>query len=193
MKRSVPLARRTRLDARQGFRDRQPRPTPTDATPEPAEGRRTWLRAFRCRSCGATFHRSVAMVAAHGEPTFCSPRCSGIARVRDGATRDRGTGWKARAAAIRDRDGHRCVRCDAPETTKAHHVDHVIPWVMLRDHQDVANQPENMATLCQECHGYKTAYVEPRLLKGDMMALRAFYGPERETAARALLNMAGAT
>lgn len=54
-------------------------------------------------------------------------------------------------------------------------MDHIVPWVLLAHDEALANDPENLATLCTSCHGRKTSHVEPRLLRGDMLSLLEFY------------------
>lgn len=46
---------------------------------------------------------------------------------------------------IRERDGHRCKLCGAPETTQAHDVHHI-------DYDKANSVPANLITLCVSCH-----------------------------------------
>jgi 5-methylcytosine-specific restriction endonuclease McrA len=57
-------------------------------------------------------------------------------------------------------------------------VDHIIPWILLKADESVANHFDNLASLCISCHGKKTLSVEPKLFKGDVLTLRRFYGEE---------------
>ena len=146
---------------------------------------------FTCRQCGAEFVRSASQVRQGGKPKYCSRACQGLGRVRLESERSRGPGWRRRAKEIRSRDGHRCVRCDAPEDGRLHAVDHIVPWVLMKSRPELANADDNLATLCISCHGTKTATTEPRMLRGDFLALREFYGEERAQRAQTLFNQIG--
>jgi 5-methylcytosine-specific restriction endonuclease McrA len=143
-------------------------------------------REFTC-PCGKTFTR----VKGQGVGKYCSRDCAAAGRVRPESEHTRGKGWAATAEGVRVRDGRLCVRCGAPELPKRRHaVDHIVPWVLVKHRPDIANDPSNLATLCHPCHGVKTAITEPRLLRGDFLALREFYGDEvMATAKAALLAM----
>lgn len=56
---------------------------------------------------------------------------------------------------------------------------------MCKAEEEVANASANLATLCIACHGVKTMAIEPRLVRGDWLALREFYGTARAEAALA--------
>lgn len=82
------------------------------------------------------------------------------------------------------RDGRRCVRCgDGEVGGRRHAVDHIVPWVIAKANHYAANSDANLATLCHPCHGIKTTVTEPRIMRGDWLALSEFYGPERAKAA----------
>lgn len=149
---------------------------------------RDYMRAksivtLECMLCGRSFERKRG-----GKTTgrvYCSRECADSARVRVGSQKGRGSGWRRRAEEIRTRDLHRCVRCGADETTARHAVDHIVPWVLVSSDPIRANHGDNLATLCTSCHGVKTTKIEPRLLRGDWLALSEFYGDERAARARA--------
>ena len=61
---------------------------------------------------------------------------------------------------------------------------------MVKHAPELANGPGNLATLCHSCHGIKTTVTEPRLLRGDWLALREFYGAETMERAKATLEAA---
>lgn len=138
----------------------------------------TWVTSV-CPMCGREFSRPRAW----GKPKFCSRDCAAVGRTRVESMHSRGEGWKAIAAWIRDRDDHRCVRCNAPESGRKHAVDHIVPWVLCKQYENRANHDDNLATLCIACHGVKTSGIEPRLLRGDWLALEEFYGRKRAAAA----------
>ena len=59
-----------------------------------------------------------------------------------------------RRAAVLERDGHKCVRCGMTE------AEHLARWnkpitIDHRDRNRKNNTPENLQTLCLECHGEK--------------------------------------
>ena len=134
-----------------------------------------------CATCGVSFTRPRAWVKKTGVRTtkYCSIPCKNKARIRPGSTSSRGSGWRTIRIAIRERDGYLCVRCGQPDDTKLLAVDHIIPWILVSANEELANHSDNLASLCLSCHGLKTASVEPRLLKGDILSVIEFYGPER--------------
>lgn len=145
-----------------------------------------------CSGCGKAFQRVAAWVKKNSGAVFCSHECKGQAQRREGSTSYRGPGWQRLAETIRVRDGRRCVRCGEREgPDRRHAVDHVVPWVLLSERVDLANDPANLATLCLACHGVKTFSIEPRLLQGDLLGLQEFYGREMMLAARSRMAEAG--
>ncbi len=73
------------------------------------------------------------------------------------APNDYGPGWARLREGIRQRDGFRCQVCGRTETTRQHDVHHKVPFRMFRDEHgrslpELANQPDNLTTLCPECH-----------------------------------------
>ncbi len=139
------------------------------------------LITYTCPACNKPFQRRRAT----GKHVYCSRACHGQGRTLPGTTGHRGTGWRKIAAATRDRDDHRCVRCGVAELhgLRMHAVDHMIPWRLLAHLEELANADANLATLCHPCHGMKTTVTEPRMLRGDWMALDEFYGPALAAAA----------
>lgn len=132
-----------------------------------------------CPVCGTTFDRPRAW----GKPVYCSKICQAEGRVRPGSEKSRGRGWRKLRDRVRERDGYLCVRCEAAEDGRRHAVDHIVPWVLVKEDQTRANDEANLATLCARCHGVKTAVTEPRLFRGDVAALYEFYGHKRADAA----------
>lgn len=133
---------------------------------------------FNCIICGKTFERFSANIR-KGKPRYCSRACQGKGKVREGSTTSRGAGWGEIRQTVRRRDSDRCVKCGEPDATgRKLAVDHVIPWLLVKSDPSVGNHLDNLASLCSSCHGKKTSVVEPRLIRGDILALRNFYGVE---------------
>ncbi len=79
-----------------------------------------------------------------------------VARLRDeglwtNAPNDYGPDWDSIRARVRARDRYRCQGCGAPENGKPHHVHHRIPFRAFASREQ-ANQLDNLATLCPNCH-----------------------------------------
>lgn len=55
--------------------------------------------------------------------------------------------WRAIATKVRERDSHRCLICGMPQGKKAHPVHHVMPYEIVRKHEE-----SNLMTLCCSCH-----------------------------------------
>lgn len=144
-----------------------------------------------CSHCGVSFWRFKAWARKNSGPVCCSRTCSAEARQRGPALPRRGRVWRELAETIRERDGRRCVRCGTPEEPGQAgrlQVDHVMPARMLLDRPEVADDPLNLASLCAACHAIKTHRYEPRILRGDWLALQEFYGREIASAVTALVN-----
>jgi DEAD/DEAH box helicase domain-containing protein len=68
-----------------------------------------------------------------------------------------GTEWKQLCEWVRGRDQYRCQNCGLYEGERAHDVHHKIPFRAFRDDSgkimvEQANRPENLITLCHNCH-----------------------------------------
>lgn len=104
----------------------------------------------------------------------------------------RGREWKKLSKTIIERDGRMCRKCGKLECDmELQHnlaVDHIIPARMFGERVDLMNQDGNLITLCASCHGRKTSKIEPRMFKGDMLALGEFYGEEIKLRAIGILN-----
>jgi len=86
-----------------------------------------------------------------------------VAKVREqglwrNESNNYGKDWPALCRQIRDRDGHRCVNCGAPETERAFDVHHKIPFRSFDD-PAAANSPNNLVSLCPRCHKLAEAAV----------------------------------
>lgn len=94
---------------------------------------------------------------------------------RGNVTSDRGPEWESLAETIRVRDGRCCRRCGKPETENGARlsVDHLVPWRTFTD-KTLANDPENLVSLCRSCHTKKTVGPERAYLRGDGLALAQF-------------------
>jgi DEAD/DEAH box helicase domain-containing protein len=62
-----------------------------------------------------------------------------------------GPTWARQRDRARARDGYRCQVCNAPEVGRAHDVHHKIPFRAFAS-AEIANQLENLVTLCPTCH-----------------------------------------
>jgi DEAD/DEAH box helicase domain-containing protein len=74
-----------------------------------------------------------------------------------------GPKWDRIRAAIRFRDHYTCQMCSAPENGRPHHVHHKIPFRQFASMEE-ANRPENLITLCSNCH--KLAETNLRMRSG---------------------------
>ncbi|MFH2103212.1 MAG: DEAD/DEAH box helicase [Chloroflexota bacterium] len=83
------------------------------------------------------------------------------------APNDYGPEWQQIRNRVRVRDGKRCQACGASEQGRQHAVHHRIPLRAFRAEdgkilRDQANRPENLVTLCHECHQQVEANVRVR-------------------------------
>lgn len=134
-----------------------------------------------CAMCQSTFQRTVAAIK-RVKHTFCSRECASAFHTgerspmfRGDKDPNRGASWNRRAASIRERDSYTCRRCGRGEcgTVRAEKlsVDHVRPWRSFTD-KEAANHPDNLVSLCRECHSYKTTVVERAWLNGDNLTFQ---------------------
>jgi DEAD/DEAH box helicase domain-containing protein len=72
-----------------------------------------------------------------------------------------GPGWKKLSETIRFRDGYTCRNCGKPEVCTAHHVHHKVPFRMFTNLFE-ANRPENLITLCPNCHQSAESIIRVR-------------------------------
>lgn len=169
---------RTRMDTRGKFCSR-------DCYAEWTLWHRT--RIYDCAECGALFRRGNATNAkTKGKKRFCSRECSTKHQrgehhhaSRSPRLPRRGRVWKELGLKVKERDGFACVRCGKPEGP-AHRdrlqIDHVIPARSFDD-PAVADRMDNLRSLCASCHATKTFGYEPRILRGDFLAIAEFYTP----------------
>ncbi len=78
-----------------------------------------------------------------------------------------GPSWARVRQEVRQRDGYRCQICGAPEQEREHDVHHKIPFRAFADaagvvNLELANRPENLVTLCSNCHRRAEAAVRVR-------------------------------
>lgn len=62
-----------------------------------------------------------------------------------------GKSWIKQRDRARSRDNYQCQVCRAEERDRAHHVHHVTPFRQFSS-AELANQLENLVTLCPSCH-----------------------------------------
>ena len=142
-----------------------------------------------CAYCGMPFV-IFPSVTKDSAGLYCSRPCADLARRRGERLPRRGAAWRLLAGAVRERDEYLCIRCGQPETAagKSLSVDHIVPARMFLTSPAVADDMANLASLCCACHAIKTHRVEPRLYRGDFLAIDEFYGREIRLAAVARLN-----
>ncbi|MEO8083529.1 MAG: DEAD/DEAH box helicase [Ardenticatenales bacterium] len=120
----------------------------------------------------------------------CVERLRAIGRWDFDPTGDRGPNWPVQRAAALARDGHRCQLCGSAERPgRTHDVHHLRPFRLFgwrkghNDHYRIANDLDNLITLCPACHrlaeralglhaalggvGYALGHIAPLLLMCD--------------------------
>ncbi|HNR01134.1 MAG TPA: DEAD/DEAH box helicase [Anaerolineaceae bacterium] len=89
-----------------------------------------------------------------------------VSRLRDagmwGSDRnDYGPHWKETREFIRARDRYSCKVCGKHEVSAEHHVHHKVPFRLFTS-LEKANAPENLVTLCADCHSLVESQVRVR-------------------------------
>lgn len=137
-----------------------------------------------CAECFRVFRRTKGAVK-RVQRSFCNKVCArkfysgeNAPGWRGGHDPNRGPKWLALAARIRERDGHVCQRCGRTEAENGQKldVDHIQPWrSLILFGIEVANDPENLTSLCRKCHRWKTGTVERRWLEsGDCVSMSEY-------------------
>lgn len=110
---------------------------------------------FECVGCGVEFERHPSWLKRKGGGKFCARACrdkhwTGALNPQwlGGPDPKRGRRWPSIRRRIIARDGGACVVCASSEQL---HVHHVIPY-RLFECKEVANDDENLVTLCPPCH-----------------------------------------
>lgn len=77
------------------------------------------------------------------------------------STNDYGPGWPRIRKLVRSRDHFTCQVCGQMEQGSEHHVHHIIPFRNFHN-PELANQLDNLVTLCPGCHQRAEASVRMR-------------------------------
>ena len=118
------------------------------------------MQTVVCQHCGDQFTKDRCQIKWY--PThYCSPECryagqvgSGNKNWRDGngvaRGRERANAYSNRdklwSAAVRERDGGKCVRCGSTRRVHAHHI---VDW---RSTPELRLDVANGESLCHKCH-----------------------------------------
>ena len=110
-----------------------------------------------------------------------------------------GPNWEKQRTLARQRDLFRCRMCGLPEDGKPHHVHHKIPFRMFSS-AELANQLDNLITLCPGCHRlaeinvrirsaisglkYSLYHLAPLLVMCDENDIGSYADPAADFAAR---------
>lgn len=115
-----------------------------------AIGVKNQLKETICACCGKTFSRPSYTLPSN-KRHFCSKRCSQRQFARENPNRYGSKWWRIRERKIKE-DNYTCNRCGLQTYEKyALNVHHKIP-IEEFDNVDDAHYPENLETLCFECH-----------------------------------------
>jgi len=74
---------------------------------------------------------------------------------------DYGPGWDELRRRVINRDGHRCQVCGTSDALRPLHVHHIQPFRSFTN-REIANQIENLVTLCPTCHRQAETTVRVR-------------------------------
>jgi DEAD/DEAH box helicase domain-containing protein len=119
------------------------------------------------------------------------------ARLWSGSPNDYGPNWDQMRSLARQRDHYECQNCGRPENGTAHHVHHKIPFRQFPSFI-LANQLDNLVTLCPGCHrqaemmvrmrsgmaglAYALGHLAPLFIMCDPNDLGAHFLPESDLA-----------
>ena len=124
-----------------------------------------WLRKMRPSPCSKCGKEEVKSKLRHGRCRECI--ASEKKDPRGDPTTFGGKKWTTVAKEVRRISGNRCCICGV-KPVKGCPVDHIIPRRKMEQMGLDPHVIENLACLCEGCHGVKTA-SEPCLFKGDLV------------------------
>jgi hypothetical protein len=156
-----------------------PRPCRQLRLPAPRAAAKQIAAVCQNPACGKHFEklrREYIKAKSFRQPKYCSHECAYAMRrggespkFRGGAITYRGAGWTQTAHEIRSRDGNLCGICQKlPVGKTKHHVDHIIPFRLMKQWGLEPNAHVNLLTLCINHHTKKTP-LEDKLLRGDVL------------------------
>lgn len=139
---------------------------------------------FECSICGADF--SLQPCRVRSEAPTCSKRCFRklLSELRKGENNPAwdggketyyGSNWNRQRRAALERDGFECQLCGMSgsehreQYSKQLHVHHITRLKSFEDDYEVANNLENLVTLCLVCH--KGMEPEPADKQREMLAV----------------------
>ena len=138
-----------------------------------------------CVICGKVVTRKPSHVE-YVDNVFCSQGCHREYQSRHqvgenhhlyggGRSEKYGPNWDEQAAKARERDGHKCQDCGAPQSDfdRALSVHHIMPRKKYTDENgnydyERGNRLENLVTLCRSCHSkWEGLSLRPDTRGGD--------------------------
>jgi hypothetical protein len=151
-----------------------------------AHKRRNMFSDAPCSVCGKVCQRRTAQIR-RSKRVVCSRACQDVISrganhamfraesILDPKRRGQTGRWKRVSAEARTRDGHACRRCGRArrQDERQFPVDHVIPWRVFES-KDEADALSNLATLCPQCHAWKTSTIESQYLRGDVLGMQQY-------------------
>lgn len=99
-----------------------------------------------CAYCGIKFEQSTFNVY-EGKRSYCSVRCRNNHHSLLNPSRYGGT-WSRWLRTIKERDGHRCIKCGSRGPLQVHHFQKLTTF----DDPNDAHFHENLGTFCIPCH-----------------------------------------
>ena|SRR2546430_1860186 len=135
-----------------------------------------------CMQCG----KDITTRKRNQKHFFCSYECSWGFHVaekssqwRGGHKHSRGPCWKRISETMIILYGGYCQKCHKSKSDGIKMVvDHIVPARLFGTRYDLMNDDDNLIVLCNTCHGIKTSKVERKMLRGDFLGLKDFYGEE---------------
>ena len=119
-------------------------------------------RSVECRDCGS---EAFAKRRIGQEPEFWTYACRNCRKGARILTKhsNYGVAWDQVREWVKDRDGRECIACSSDSHLHVHHKKKLVYFETTKE----ANQPENLVTLCKECHKDRESVHEPGRLNGD--------------------------
>jgi transposase len=137
-----------------------------------------------CDNCGKKFEKWPKDAKRIKKYNYCSKTCQDKGQVgertsawKGGSIDSYGIGWKKQRRKAIERDEHICQMCGKPENGRGHDVHHLVPFQEFGiENYKIANQLENLITLCHPCHCHmEVTYVYQMESRGIQSRLDRYY------------------
>lgn len=133
-----------------------------------AKHRRSGRILVNCDACGKEYEVTIHAYTKR-DRRYCSEECRHEGQRKNHPDRRilaYSILWRTIAREVRERDNHTCQQCGKYQVSPALDVHHIVPAKDFPlENIHIANDPENLITLCRSCH--RKVESDPSLLNHE--------------------------